>query len=93
MAKPKGENQKAVAARERKSENASQKKAALEKAKEDAKWQDNDKQLAKKTDRAADKVQILNREKNALQLIGCQIERMCAKLHILRNNNNNNNSL
>ena len=58
MAKPKGENQKAVAARERKLENASQKKAALEKAKEDAKWEDNNKQLAKKAERAAEKVEI-----------------------------------
>merc|ERR1712137_1094831 len=38
--------------RERKAENAAAKKAAILKAKEDASWEDNDKQLARKADRA-----------------------------------------
>ena len=56
MGRPKSENQKAVAARERKNEAADAKKAALAKAKEDAAWVDNDKSVNAKLNRAADKV-------------------------------------
>lgn len=43
-----GINSKAVAAKERKNEKAASEKAAKEKAIEDAKWVDDDKNLAKK---------------------------------------------
>ena len=56
MGRPKSENQKAVAARERKNEAADAKKAAQAKAKEDAAWADNDKSVNAKLNRAADKV-------------------------------------
>jgi len=56
MAKPKGENQKAVTARERKADAATSKKAAQEKIKEDKKWEDSDKHIDRKVNRAADKV-------------------------------------
>ena len=56
MGRPKSENQKAVAARERKNEAADAKKAAQAKAKEDAAWVDNDKSVNAKLNRAADKV-------------------------------------
>merc|ERR1712050_21625 len=55
MGKPKGENQKAVTARERKAEAHAEKKAALEKAKEDAKWADPDKHLDRKQNRLDEK--------------------------------------
>ena len=45
-------NPKSIESRERKAENAAAKKAAILKAKEDASWEDNDKQLARKADRA-----------------------------------------
>ena len=45
-------NPKSIESRERKAENAAAKKAAIQKAKEDASWEDNDKQLARKADRA-----------------------------------------
>jgi len=44
----KGENMKAVAARQRKDEKASAEKAKKEKEIEDALWRDDDKHLAKK---------------------------------------------
>lgn len=48
MGKKMGINSKAVAAKERKNEKAASEKAAKEKAIEDAKWVDDDKNLAKK---------------------------------------------
>ena len=45
-------NPKSIESRERKAENAAAKKAAIQKAKEDASWEDNDKHLARKADRA-----------------------------------------
>ena len=45
-------NPKSVESRERKAENAAVKKAAIEKAKEDAYWKDDDKQNARKAERA-----------------------------------------
>ena len=52
----KGENQKAVDARARKADAAASKKAAENKAKEDAAWVDNDKHVNKKMNRAEDAV-------------------------------------
>ncbi|CBY08239.1 unnamed protein product [Oikopleura dioica] len=52
MAKPKGENQKAVDARARKADSSAAKKAAEAKAKEDAAWEDKDKHMNRKLNRA-----------------------------------------
>jgi len=46
-------NPKSIESRERKAENAAAKKAAIQKAKEDASWEDNDKHIARKADRAS----------------------------------------
>ena len=54
MAKPKGENQKAVDARARKADASATKKAAEAKAKEDAAWEDRDKHVNRKLNRAED---------------------------------------
>ena len=48
MGKKMGLNSKAVAAKDRKNEKAASEKAAKEAALEDAKWVDDNKQLAKK---------------------------------------------
>lgn len=59
MAKPKGINQKSATARERKADAAAEQKASNDKAKEDAKWEDKNKQLDRKNDRANEKVYSL----------------------------------
>jgi hypothetical protein len=56
MAKPKGENQKAVTARERKAEAENARQAESAKNKEDAAWVDPDKLIDRKADRAQEKV-------------------------------------
>jgi len=57
-------NPKSLESRERKAESAANKKAQIEKAKEDAYWKDDDKQNARKAERANAAVYLL-RELNS----------------------------
>jgi len=84
MPKKMGENSKAVAARERKNEKINLEKSAKQKAEEDAYWQDDNKQLAKKQAKKEDqerkRLDALARKKERQELETMEAKDNQAKL-------------
>merc|ERR1712212_85107 len=87
-------NPKSVESRERKAASAAEKKAQLEQAKEDAKWEDNDRTRARKEDRArtaADKREAeLARKKENQELYEQEMAAAVGKTRKKKGNENAN---